>query len=181
MDSKSNEITAIPALLAGLALPGELVTIYAVGCQKAITQAIRDQQADYVITVKGNQHHTLQEVETWFEEHAFAVPTSLKPVLDAFDESHGRLTRRRVFVHAVPTELQVLEDWPGIKSILAVASIRMIKSHGVTTAEKRYFLSSVSVEDERQIAAIMNDLYWKLHGESRTVPFPADEIQRVHP
>ncbi|GHO49944.1 hypothetical protein [Ktedonospora formicarum] len=39
--------------------------------------------------------------------------SSAKPVLDAFNESHGRLTRRRVFVHAVPTELQVLEDWQG--------------------------------------------------------------------
>ena len=168
VDSKSNEITAIPALLAGLALSGGLVTIDAVGCQKTITQAIRDQQADYVITVKGNQHHTLQAVATWFEEHAFAVPTSLKPVLDAFDESHGRLTRRRVFVYPVPTELNALAEWPGVRSILAVESIRMVKPHGVITAEKRYFLSSVPVEDERQIAAIRqhwsieNSLHWVL-------------------
>ena len=93
VDSKSNEITAIPALLAGLALSGGLVTIDAIGCQKAITQAILDQHADYVLTVKGNQPGTLQAVETWFEEHAFAVPVSLQPVLDAFDERHGRLTR----------------------------------------------------------------------------------------
>jgi predicted transposase YbfD/YdcC len=32
VDGKSNEITAIPALLAGLALSGELVTIDAAGC-----------------------------------------------------------------------------------------------------------------------------------------------------
>lgn len=168
VDSKSNEITAIPALLAGLALSGGLVTIDAIGCQKAITQAILDQHADYVLTVKGNQPCTLQAVETWFEEHAFAVPTSLKPVLDAFDERHGRLTRRRVFVHAVPTELNLLEAWPGIKSILAVESIRMVKPDGGITAEKRYFLSSVPVEDERQIAAIRqhwsieNRLHWVL-------------------
>ena len=85
VDSKSNEITAIPALLAGLALCGGLVTIDAVGCQKAITQTIIEQRADYVLTVKGNQKRTLQAVATWFEEHAFAVPVSLKPVLDTFD------------------------------------------------------------------------------------------------
>lgn len=168
VDRKSNEMTAIPALLAGLALCGGLVTIDAAGCQKAIAQTILDQHADYVLTVKGNHPHTLQAVETWFAEHAFAVPTSLKPVLDTFDERHGRLTRRRVFVHPVPTELNVLEEWPGIQSILAVESIRMVKPDGGVTAEKRFFLSSLSVEDERQIAAIRqhwsieNSLHWVL-------------------
>jgi predicted transposase YbfD/YdcC len=89
-------------------------------------------------------------------------------VLDAFDESHGRLTRHRVFVHAAPPELRVLEDRPGIKSILAVESIRMIKPQGAVTAAKRYFLSSVPAADERQIAAIRqhwsieNSLHWVL-------------------
>jgi predicted transposase YbfD/YdcC len=168
VDSKSNEITAIPALLAGLGLSGGLVTIDAAGCQKAITQTILEQQADYVLTLKGNQKRTLQAVETWFEEHAFAVPAALKPVLDAFDESHGRLTRRRVFVHTVPTELNMLAEWPGIRSILAVESIRMVKPHGAVTAERRFFLSSLPIEDERQIAAIRqhwsieNRLHWVL-------------------
>jgi predicted transposase YbfD/YdcC len=167
-DSRSNEITAIPALLAGLALSGGLVTIDAAGCQKAIAQAILDQHADYVLTVKGNQQGTLQVVETWFEEHAFAVSASLKPVLDAFDESHGRLTRRRVFVHPVPPELNMLAEWPGLQSILAVESIRMIKPHGTVTTEQRFFLSSLPSEDERQIAAIRqhwlieNSLHWVL-------------------
>jgi predicted transposase YbfD/YdcC len=64
VERKSNEISAIPALLTGLALSGGLVTIDAVGCQKAITQMILDQHADYVLTVKGNQKRTLQAVET---------------------------------------------------------------------------------------------------------------------
>jgi predicted transposase YbfD/YdcC len=76
--------------------------------------------------------------------------------------------RRRVFVHPAPTELKVLEEWPGVKSILAVESIRMVKPHGGVTAEKRFFLSSLSVDDERQIAAIRqhwsmeNRLHWVL-------------------
>jgi predicted transposase YbfD/YdcC len=160
VESKSNETTAIPALLAGLDLAGGLVTIDAAGCQKAITQAILAQHADYVLTVKGNQKRTKQAVETWFDEHAFASPTSLKPVLDTFDEGHGRLTRRRVFVHPAPTELNALAEWPGVRSILAVESIRMIKPHGGVTAEKRFFLSSLSVEDERQIAAIRQ--HWSI-------------------
>jgi predicted transposase YbfD/YdcC len=107
-------------------------------------------------------------VETWFEEQALAVPTSLKPVLDTFDERQGRLTRRRVFVPSAPTELNVLEEWPGVHSIMAVESIRMVKPDGGVTAEKRFFLSSLSVEDERQLAAIRqhwsieNSLHWVL-------------------
>ena len=168
VDSTFNETTAIPTLLAGLALSGGLVTIDAIGCQKAITQAILDQKADYVLAVKGNQPCTLQAVATWFEEHAFAVPASVKPVLDAFDERHGRLTRRRVFLHAALPELRVLEEGPGIKSILAVESMRMLKPPGAVTAAKRYFLCSVPAADERQIAAIRqhwsieNSLHWVL-------------------
>ncbi len=159
VDSKSNEITAIPALLAGLDLSGGLVTIDAAGCQKAITQTILEQQADYVLTLKGNQKRTLQAVETWFEEHAFAVPAALKPVLDAFDESHGRLTRRRVFVHTVPIELNMLAEWPGVRSILAVESIRMVKPHGAVTAERRFFRQIAAI---RQHWLIENRLHWVL-------------------
>ena len=64
VDHKSNEMTAIPALLAGLALRGGLVTIDAAGCQKAITQTILDQEADYVLALKGNQQRTLRAVAT---------------------------------------------------------------------------------------------------------------------
>ena len=118
VDSKSNEITAIPDLLVGLALAGSLVTIDAAGCQKGIAQAIVEQHADYVLALKGNQQRSFQAVEKWFEEQAFSVPALLKPVFDAFDESHGRLTRRRVFVAAAPTELHVLGAWPGLQSII---------------------------------------------------------------
>jgi predicted transposase YbfD/YdcC len=71
-------------------------------------------------------------------------------------------------VHPVPPELNMLEEWPGIQSILAVESIRMTKPHGAVTAEKRFFLSSLPSEDERQIAAIRqhwlieNSLHWVL-------------------
>lgn len=117
--------------------------------------------------MKGNQQRTLRVVETWFEEHAFAVSASLQPVLDAFDESHGRFTRRRVVVHPVPPELNMREEWPGLESILAVESIRMVKSHGSVRAERRFFLSSMPIEDERQIAAIRQ--HWLIENSLRWV------------
>ena len=56
-DKKSNEITAIPELLKLLSIKGCIVTIDAMGCQKAITQAIVASEADYVLTLKGNHPH----------------------------------------------------------------------------------------------------------------------------
>lgn len=55
MENKSNEITAIPELLKVLALSGCIVTIDAMGCQKEIATTIVEQQADYVLALKGNQ------------------------------------------------------------------------------------------------------------------------------
>lgn len=156
VERKSNEITAIPALLADLTLCGSLVTIDAIGCQKDIAQAIVDQQADYVLALKGNQKRSLHLVETWFAQQAFSVPAQLKPVFDAFDERHGRLTRRRIFVSAVPTGFPIIEEWPGLQSLIAIESIRHIKPDGTITAEKRYFLASTSAEDTRLTPALVD-------------------------
>jgi hypothetical protein len=54
-EAKSNEITAIPLLLEALELSGCIVSIDALGCQKAIAQVIRDQDTDYLLALKGNQ------------------------------------------------------------------------------------------------------------------------------
>jgi hypothetical protein len=73
-----------------------------------------------------------------------------------------------VFVYSTPTELNVLEEWPGVQSVLMVESIRMVKPRGGITTEKRFFLSGLPSEDEQQIAAIRqhwsieNSLHWVL-------------------
>jgi predicted transposase YbfD/YdcC len=67
-DKKSNEITAIPELLAVLALKGCIVTIDAMGCQKAIAKQIIDQGGDYVLGLKGNQTTLASEVEALFTQ-----------------------------------------------------------------------------------------------------------------
>ena len=66
---KSNEITAIPELLKLLSIQGCIVTIDAMGCQKAITQAIVDGKADYVLNLKANHRHLHGEVAAWFQSH----------------------------------------------------------------------------------------------------------------
>ena len=68
VDEKSNEITAIPKLLEALYLEGCLVTLDAMGCQKATVSQIVDQGADYVITVKANQGKLYEQVEVLFKQ-----------------------------------------------------------------------------------------------------------------
>ena len=54
MAADGNEITAIPELLEMLELSGCIVTIDAIGCQKAIAQQITESGADYVLALKQN-------------------------------------------------------------------------------------------------------------------------------
>jgi len=67
VDSKSNEITAIPVLLEQLALPGCIISLDAIGTQSAIAQQITTQQADYILALKGNHPTLLEQAQTEFE------------------------------------------------------------------------------------------------------------------
>ena len=64
--TKTNEITAIPALIQALDLEGCLVTTDAIGCQKKIVASIKEAKADFVIGVKGNQPELEHTIATCF-------------------------------------------------------------------------------------------------------------------
>src|SRR5512144_448399 len=120
VDRKSNEITAIPELLDSLALENTWVTLDAMGCQKAIAQRILDRQADYLLVFKANHANAYAAVQRHFEQHCFGRGATAKPVFDAFDDSHGRLVRRRVFACSQAVSLATLNDWPGLRTVLVV-------------------------------------------------------------
>ena len=98
VDGKSNEITAIPALLETLSLKNCIVTLDAMGCQKTIAGQILDRGVDYLLGLKANHGKAFLAVKECCERHCFARGATATPVFDAFDDSHGRLVRRRVFV-----------------------------------------------------------------------------------
>src|SRR3954471_1327988 len=98
VDGKSSEITAIPALLETLSLKNCIVTLDAMGCQKTIAGQILDRGADYLLVLKANHGKAFTAVQEHCNQHCFASGATGKPVFDAFDDSHGRLVRRRVFV-----------------------------------------------------------------------------------
>src|SRR5918998_689331 len=117
VDDKSNEITAIPELLDRLALRNSIVTVDAIGCQTAIAERILARGADYLLTLKANHPLAYQAVAEHFEQHCFRRGAPSRADCDAFDDTHGRLVRRRVFASTQTAGLEALSAWPGLRRI----------------------------------------------------------------
>ena len=164
---KSNEITAIPALLDLLDVTGHIITIDAMGCQRSIAKKIRDRGADYVLALKGNQG-TLSDDVHMFLESEVAKPVSMG-ISDTYSESdagHGRVESRRCVVSSQIDWLEQKTAWRGLTSLAMIEETREFK--GRISVERRFFISSLPA-NARQIAqavrahwAIENTLHWTL-------------------
>jgi predicted transposase YbfD/YdcC len=167
VDGDSNEITAIPKLLALLDLHGALVTIDAIGCQKEIASQIVASGGDYVLTVKDNQPHLLKDIQTTVERALDdQLPTAQVSRHTTQDRGHGRTERRSyVVVHNIEG-IHDRGSWPKLKSVGMCYSERTL--NGQTSSETRYFISSRRMSAQRCGAAlrhhwrIENGLHWQL-------------------
>lgn len=83
-----------------------------------------------------------------------SAPSSLNPFYDAFDETHGRLVRRRAWVCPEASELDALRDWPEIRNVLAIETIRSVAHSHETQADVRYYLTSCDDAPEVLIQAV---------------------------
>lgn len=162
-ETKSGELAVLPGLLDGLDLKGCLVSLDALACQPAIAGQIVSRGGDYLITLKGNRKKAHAEVRDWFAANAFALGAPLRPCFDAFEDCHGRLVRRRVFACPDAGAFAALKDWPGLRSVLAVKTIRGIPGRGRATAEVRHFVSSAELSPAAPAAAIRN--HWRIENE----------------
>jgi predicted transposase YbfD/YdcC len=166
VDEKSNEITAIPKLLAVLELTGAIITIDAMGCQKEIAAQIREKKAHYVLAAKGNQAHLEEDVIAAF---AAADDGQSPPTLRTHTEhakGHGRIETRRTQVMAAPATLRNLEEWKDLTTIARCT--RSYTENGIEKSEVRYFISSLPAEVKKIARAIRghwgieNGLHWVL-------------------
>src|ERR671913_1547427 len=112
-EEKRGELTVLPELLDGLDLRGCLVSLDALACRPGIAERILGRGGDYLLTLKGNRGRAYAEVRDWFATNAFALGAPLRPCFDAFDESHGRLVRRRGFACPGASALPPLPALPG--------------------------------------------------------------------
>jgi predicted transposase YbfD/YdcC len=167
VDTKSNEITAIPELLDLLALKGCIVTIDAMGCQRTIAQKIVEHGADHVLALKGNQPTLEQAVERFFvtgpEAEAHRTQSAYH---EQTEQGHGRVETRCAWISAdLEAELRAA-GWPGLQSIGMVEATRTLG--GKTSVEQRFYLSSLPPDAEQFAQAVRkhwgieNQLHWSL-------------------
>lgn len=162
-EEKSNEITAIPALLEKLALQGALVTIDAMGCQKSIARKIINCGGDYLLGLKGNQPTLYESVRTLFDN----PPQNMEVDYLEIDEAgHGRKEKRRHFIFCDIDNLEDQEKWPGLSSIGCVES--EVERNGKIECARRYYISSFKFDASRFASAVRahwgieNRLHWVL-------------------
>jgi predicted transposase YbfD/YdcC len=166
VDTKSNEITAIPALLDLLALKGCIVTIDAMGCQRAIAEQIVAQGADYVLALKGNQPTLEQAVERFFVTGPEAEARRLRSDHhEQIEQGHGRVATRSYWL-SDELDAELRAAWPGLRSIGMVEATRTLG--GETSVEQRFYLSSLPPQAPQFARAVRkhwgseNQLHWTL-------------------
>lgn len=169
VDAKSNEITAIPALIELLELEDCVVTIDAAGCQKAIAARIVSKKAEYVLAVKENQPKLYEQVTEHFAEE-FDKPKGASKLRchRQREAGHGRTETRHTLVVPAPKALVQSGVWAGLVTLVMV--LRESRDHvtGSITEEVRYFISSLPARAKRLAHAVRqhwgieNSLHWVL-------------------
>lgn len=164
---KSNEITAIPALLKLLDLKGNIVTIDAMGCQRKIAQQIIDQGADYALAVKENQQQLFNDITDFYQ---CCEQNSFKSVdydyYEEIDKGHGRLEIRRYWITEQLACIGAEEKWAGLRCI-GMAENETHKN-GIVSKDRRYFIVSFEPDAKRFGQAVRrhwgieNRLHWVL-------------------
>ncbi len=139
VDDKSNEITAIPELLKVLDINGCIVTIDAMGTQKAIAKQIVAQGGDYVLALKGNQGNLFDDVQQIFEQAKAQDFQGIEhDFYQTIDAGHGRIEKRCCWSLGQVEYLIDAEQWSQFTSIAMVESVRQCE--GQTSRELRYYI-----------------------------------------
>ncbi len=163
VDGKSNEITAVPRLLALLALKGTVVTADALNCQRASARQVVERGGDYVLTLKGNQGTLYDDVRLFLDDPA----TPLLPSTRSVEGDHGRIEERCAALSTDIGWLQERHGWPGLAAVGKVTA-RREEGGGKVTVRTRYYLLSRAFAPEHFGALVRahwdieNGLHWVL-------------------
>jgi predicted transposase YbfD/YdcC len=168
VDEKSNEITAIPALIERLDLDGALVSIDAMGCNPNIAQSILDTGADYLLAVKDNQPTLHDDVKSYFE----TAPAEEVEQVETVGKDHGRIEVRNHTGSHVVDWIASDRSYPGAPRFPKLTTIGMVESRiergDKIETERRSYISSRALspaafaETVRGHWAIENNLHWSL-------------------
>ena len=166
-EEKSNEIVAIPLLLEQISLKDAIVTIDAMGCQKAIVERIVGRGGDAVIAVKSNQPKLFAAIESHFEEHLKRDLEDLQyRSFESHESGHGRTDDRWYFATDVPKDFGPSKDWPCVKAI--GYNIRDVAyDDGRKSTEVRYYILTRNLSGKRFAEAVrghwgIESMHWVL-------------------
>ena len=165
---KSNEITAIPALVERLDLEGAVVSIDAMGCNANIAQSILDAKADYLLAVKDNQPTLHDDIKSYFD----TAPASEVEKVETIGKDHGRFEVRMHTVSHIVGWYAAERSYPGAPRFPQLTTIAMVESRiergDKIETERRSYISSRTLsaadfaEAVRGHWAIENNLHWTL-------------------
>ena len=158
---KSNEITAIPDLLALFDLQGAVVSADAMGCQKTIARTIVEGGADHVLALKDNHPTLCEDVQLWLDTE---VAGGRLPVQETVEKDHGRIEIRRYALSGHIDWLDAKPAWAGLQAVGRVESTRIIGDQ--ISTECRYFLSSFT--DQERFAATVRG-HWGIENQQHWV------------
>lgn len=190
-DEKSNEIKAIPALLAMLKMEGAVITIDAMGCQKDIAQTIVKKKGHYVLQVKKNQPGLHDRIKETFDELTgrgiACVPYAFHEEVDG---GHGRVETRRIWTTDWTDWYPERKQWAKLQSFVCVESERTVGNR--TSTERRYYISDLDGRDARAMLGyirghwgIENKLHWSLDmsfredGRRNRIGYAAENLSRI--
>jgi predicted transposase YbfD/YdcC len=168
VDGKSNEITAIPALLELLDIKGCVVTIDALGCQKQIAEKIVAGGGEYVLAVKDNQPTLHQGVCAAFDRaEGKDWGDRAHDIHQQIDKGHGRIERRTTTITRDRRDLVEAMGWPGVRCLVRVRRERTVGD--VTTTTTHHYITSMDTRRADRVAAavrshweVENRLHWSL-------------------
>lgn len=175
VESKSNELTAIPALVEKLGenngLKGALVSIDAIATNAKIAQTIKDAGADYLLAVKANQPTLRAETQAAFDAAA-SIDTFV-----GHDKGHGRIEQRTVSVVKEIDWLEGERRFPGELRLPGAACVIRVEARVELAdrrrTETRYYISSASLTARQAAEAVRghwgieNQLHWVLDVDFR--------------
>ena len=172
VDSKSNEITAIPELLQLVDVSGCIVTIDAMGCQREIAAQIREGKGHYMLALKDNQRRLYRRVQDHFRyaREANFAQVNGHDRASRIEKGHGRIERRTCWTISDPNYINQIQGdlgfWQDLKSLVMIEAERHID--GQVSTEVRYYIASLlgqakqALDVTREHWGIENELHWVL-------------------
>lgn len=164
---KSNEITAIPVLLEQIALANTIVSIDAMGCQKAIAAQVVAGGGDFVLAVKDNQPKLLKAIQDFYDEQIERDFEDLRyRQHETVDAGHGRIDERCYYLAKIPRDFAPAADWPEVKAI--GYALRVTRhADGSETSDVRYYIVSRYLSGKRFAEAVrghwgIESMHWIL-------------------